>query len=100
MTGGAERVKVSEAAGAGPAMVWVVGGAGAAVSWRMRWLPVSASVRREDGETAGLRGESSEAAMAGPPSPEKAWGPSPATVVMMPEVASMRRMRWFWVSAR
>ena len=82
-------------------MVWmVVAGAGAELSWRMRWLPVSARVRRVEGETAVARGVSSEAAMAGPPSPAKAWVPSPATVVMMPVVASMRRMRWFAVSAR
>ncbi len=75
-------------------------GPGAAVSWRMRWLPVSARVTRVVGEMAVARGVSSEAAVAGPLSPAKAWVPSPAMVVMMPVVASMRRMRWLAVSAR
>ena len=80
-------------------MVWMVV-AVAVTIWRMRWLPVSARVRRLAGERAVARGVSSEAVVAGPLSPEKVWVPSPAMVVMMPVVASMRRMRWLAVSAR
>ena len=82
-------------------MVWiVVAGAGVAVSWRMRWLAVSDRVTRVAGEMAVARGLSSEAAIAGPLSPEKAWVPSPAMVVIAPVLASMRRILWFAVSAR
>src|ERR1700750_171217 len=100
MTDGAERVRAPGAVSPRPAMVWmVVAGAGAESSGRTRWLPVSARVRSVEGERAAARGVLREAAMAGPPSPAKAWVPSPATVVMMPVVASMRRMRGFWGSA-
>src|ERR1700733_1012777 len=101
MTEGAVRVRAPGEVTPMPAMVWIdVAGAGAAVSCRMRWLLVSAGGRRAAGERAVLRGESSEAAAAGALSPAKVWVPSPAIVVMMPVVASMRRMRWLAVSAR
>jgi hypothetical protein len=48
-------------------MVWIVVlGADAAVSWRMRWLPVSARVRKVEGESVAARGASREAEVAGP----------------------------------
>jgi hypothetical protein len=80
-----------------PAMVWMVL---SVASWRTRWLPVSERVRRPVGDVVVARGVSSEAAGAGAVSPAKVWAPAPAMVVMMPVVASMRRMRWFCVSAR
>src|SRR5258706_530065 len=64
----------------------------------MRWLPVSARGRREEGERAAARGPSREAAVAGPPAPGKAWVPSPATVGMVPVAGAVRRVRGFWVS--
>ena len=48
--------------------------------------------------TATYDGDHSSAEVAGPPSPEYAVAPVPATVVMMPEVDT-RRIRWFPVSA-
>ena len=66
----------------------------------MRWLPVSAKVMRPMGEVAVARGVSSEAVVAGLPSPAKVWVPCPAMVVIWPVAMSMRRMRWLAVSAR
>src|SRR5947209_2899818 len=72
MTEGAARVRAPGMVLPRPAMVWMeVPGAGAASSWRMRWFPMSARVRRVAGERAGARGESREATIAGPPSPAK-----------------------------
>src|SRR5262249_20177257 len=81
-----------------PRPVMVARGA-AEVSAGSRWLFVSARTRRFDDESVGARGELSAAWAAGPASPEKPWMPSPAIVEMIPLVASMRRMRWFAVSA-
>ena len=77
-----------------PAMVWMgVPGAAGPVSWRMRPLRLSATVSRASGERMAERGVSREAEVAGPLSPENCSIPEPATVVMMPVAASMRRMR-------
>jgi hypothetical protein len=45
-------------------------------------------------------GSLSEAEVAGPPSPENAWFPFPATVVIIPVPASTRRIRLFPVSVK
>jgi hypothetical protein len=70
-----------------------------ALTRRMRPFPVSAMIRLPCASTARLSGRSSAAAVAGPLSPPEPAVPLPATVVMMPDSASIRRTRWFAVSA-
>ena len=57
-----------------------------------RWFP-SEKNRFPMWSTATPKGESNRASMAGPPSPLKPRSPVPATVLMTPEVSTLR-MRW------
>ena len=65
---------------------------------RMRWLSVSAMNRLPAPSIARPPGSFSCALVAGPPSPEKPFVPSPATVVMIPAGKTLR-MRLLPVSA-
>ncbi len=62
---------------------------------RIRWLTESTINTVPEESTAMPPGKFRLAAVAEPPSPEKDALPFPATVVMVPLVASMRRIRWF-----
>jgi hypothetical protein len=66
-----------------------VGGLDADTS-RIRRVPASAMKRFPEPSTATPRGSSSDAEVAGPPSPAKASVPLPATVVMIPPADTFR----------
>jgi hypothetical protein len=59
-------------------------------TFRMRLLEASAKKRFPEASTAMVVGSHNDAAVAGPPSPEKPWVPLPATVVIIPPTDTFR----------
>src|SRR4029453_4796333 len=78
-----------------PAMLWITP---SGVTWRMRWLPVSAMKMSPASSTTTPQGESRRAAGAAPSSPDAPATPIPATVEIVPDVFTLR-MEWLAVSA-